>query len=77
MSLNDEELLQQAQLWGFCCEMDGLGRWTILPPHPIPNWNLSQRGDRWVLAVEGTAQVSFYPDDAVKFLDRRRREQNS
>jgi hypothetical protein len=72
MSVNDEELLQQAQLWGFCCEMDGLGRWTILPTQPSPSWSLSQRGDRWVLGVEGTAQVSFYADDAVKFLERRR-----
>lgn len=71
MSLQNEELLAQAQAWGFLCGVDELGESVIMPE--ADDWRIQSRGDRWVLVVSGASQVNFYPEDVLKFLERRRK----
>ncbi len=80
MALSKEELLSQARAWGFCCELDEQGESVIRPQEG--NWrilsrpsvsNLGNGESRWLLVVDGSSQISFYPEDVLKFLKQRRR----
>ncbi len=78
MSLSKEELLVQARAWGFSCGLDEQGESVITPQEG--NWRIqSRRGaspsdsdNRWILMVDGSSQISFYPEDVLKFLKQRR-----
>lgn len=77
MTLSKEELLSQARAWGFCCNLDEQGESVITPREG--NWRIrsissaSTLGEnRWLLAVDGSSQISFYPEDVLKFLKQRR-----
>lgn len=72
MFSSDDELLQVAQTWGFQCELNEQGLWCIHPSDLEQRWLLQQRSDRWLLVVDGVAQISFYGEDALRFLERRR-----
>ncbi len=70
MLLPNEELLAQAQAWGFVCGVDERGETVITMDDG--DWRIQSKGDRWLLVVRGSSQVSFYPEDVIKFLERRR-----
>ncbi len=72
MSLSNEELLSQAQAWRFVCGLDEQGEIVISAPGE-GEWLIKSKGDRWLLIVHGLAQVNFYAEDVLKFLERRRR----
>lgn len=79
MLFSEEELLAQARAWGFVCDADSLGNPRISPTDGN-NWVLQRRSDpselgktnRWLLLVDGVPQISFYPEDVMRFLERRR-----
>ena len=66
-----ENLLSQAQTWGFLCQSDHLGNWQILPQQSTKKWKLQQVEDRWLLLIGDVPQVNLYPPEAIAFLERR------
>ena len=41
---------------------------TIPPLRPEEPWQLRLREDRWILYVHDTPQISFLPEEAIRFL---------
>ncbi len=66
-----QDILNQADSWGFVCKSEPLGNWKILPSQKTARWELQQVEDRWLLVVGGVAQVNLYPAEAQVFLKRR------
>jgi hypothetical protein len=69
--INDQSVLNQASAWGFSCERDPHNNWQILPKLRTTSWKLQQNGERWLLLVDGVAQVNLHPPEAIAFLERR------
>ncbi|HEY9794858.1 MAG TPA: hypothetical protein V6D30_04385 [Leptolyngbyaceae cyanobacterium] len=69
--INDQSILNQASTWGFICERDQHNNWQILPKLRTTSWKLQQNGERWLLLVDGVAQVNLHPPEAITFLERR------
>jgi hypothetical protein len=74
--INDQSLLNQASAWGFICERDLHNNWQILPKLRTTRWKLQQSGERWLLLVDGVAQVNLHPPEAIAFLKRRSSHQS-
>jgi hypothetical protein len=72
MFSSDEELVEIAQSWGFRCIANEQGHWCITPVTGSESWTLVRRGDRWLLLVDAVPQISFYGEDVLRFLERRR-----
>lgn len=66
-----QNIINQASSWGFVCKSEPLGKWKILPHQKTARWELQQVEDRWLLLVNGVAQVNLYPAEALVFLERR------
>lgn len=67
----NEELITQAQEWGFKCETDQSGMTRIFPPEKEnKGWYLQWEDPYWVMFSQGYASLNFYPEDAVRFLER-------
>ncbi len=66
-----ENLLNQATRWGFVCEVDPVGRTLIYSANPHDRWSLELVGDRWLLRINDTPQISFQPLEALQFLERQ------
>jgi hypothetical protein len=69
--INDQSVLNQASTWGFSCERDPHNNWQILPNLRTTSWKLQQNGERWLLVVDGVAQVNLHSQEAIAFLKRR------
>jgi hypothetical protein len=69
--INDQSVLNQASAWGFSCERDLHNNWQIVPKLRTTSWKLQQNGDRWLLLVDGVAQVNLHEPEAIAFLKRR------
>lgn len=67
-----ENILSQANAWGFICHSESNGSWQILPQQKNERWKLQLEGDRWLLIVGNVPQISFYPHEAIAFLELRR-----
>lgn len=67
-----EYLLNQAKVWGFPCEKKDEDNWCISPQQTAERWQLCQAGERWVLMVNGVAQISLSPEEVLVFLKRSR-----
>jgi hypothetical protein len=66
-----ENLLSQAEVWGFLVESNRNGNWQVLPQQPTENWKLQQTEDRWLLIIGNVSQVKLNPNEAISFLNRR------
>jgi len=66
-----EHILESAESWGFFCFQDSEGNWIIQPKEKTERWQLSQTGERWLLAVGGVAQIDLTSKEASIFLKRR------
>jgi len=66
-----QDILNQADSWGFVCKSEPLGNWKILPSQKTARWELQQVEDRWLLVVGGVAQVNLHQAEAQVFLKRR------
>lgn len=83
MSLSNQELLLRAEALGFLTATDKEGNVTITA-EGNSRWFLAlQRtgavsggGDRWLLVVQNSPQISFYPEDALRFLNSQHRKSN-
>jgi hypothetical protein len=69
--INGQSVLNQAEAWGFVCERDAQNNWQILPNQRSTSWKLQQNEERWLLVVDGVAQINLHPPDAIAFLKRR------
>ena len=79
MALSNEELMLRAEALGFSTATDegrniiflkGETRWRLqLQISP----SVAAGPDRWLLIVNGSAQIRFYPEDALRFLMSQRR----
>ena len=67
-----EDLVVQADAWGFICECATVGRWQIYPTNPQENWKLQRNESRWLLIIKDVPQVSFSESEARLFLKRRK-----
>lgn len=67
-----ENILSQANAWGFICHSEPNGSWQILPQQKNERWKLQLEGDRWLLIVGNVPQISFHPHEAIVFLKLRR-----
>ena len=67
-----ENLLVQADSWGFVCECATEGKWQIYPANARENWKLQQVESRWLLIIKDVPQVSFLEVEAQGFLKRRK-----
>jgi hypothetical protein len=66
-----ENLVSQAEVWGFLVESNLNGNWQVLPQQPTENWKLQQTEDRWLLIIGNVPQVKLHPNEAISFLNRR------
>jgi hypothetical protein len=66
-----ENLLSQAEDWGFLVESNRNGNWQVLSQQPTENWKLQQTEDRWLLLIGNVPQVKLHPNEAISFLKRR------
>jgi hypothetical protein len=67
----NEQILGQAQAWGFPQEKDSEGNWSIYPQNKIERWRLSQAKERWLLVVDGVPQINLTSKETLVFLKRR------
>ena len=74
--INDQSVLNQAEAWGFICERDSHNDWEILPKLGTRSWKLKQSEERWLLLVNGVAQVTLHEPEAIPFLKRRSSRQS-
>jgi hypothetical protein len=74
--INDQSVLNQAEAWGFICERDSQNNLEILPKQGTRSWKLKQSGERWLLLVNGVAQVNLHEPEAIAFLKRRSSHQS-
>lgn len=70
--INDQSVLNQALAGDFICERDPHNNWQILPKLRTKSWKLQQNGERWLLLVDGVAQVNLHSPEAIAFLKRRK-----
>ena len=62
--MTNEELIVQAQLWGFRCETSSSGTMEIFPlEKENKDWHLALQGQYWVMFSQGHASLNFYPED--------------
>ena len=63
-----ENLVSQAEVWGFLVESNRNGNWQVLPQQPTENWKLQQTEDRWLLIIGNVPQVKLHPNEAISFF---------
>jgi hypothetical protein len=66
-----ENLLTQAEAWGFLVESNRNGNCQVLPQQRSENWKLQQAEDKWLLLIGNVPQVKLHPNEAISFLNRR------
>ena len=72
-----ESILSQAQAWGFLYKCDEENNCQISPQNTRECWKLQQNENKWLLIVNGVAQVICCEQQALSFLKRRCRVNNS
>lgn len=65
------QVLNQAQSWGFVCNVSLQGRWQIFPQDQTEQWKLQQLEEKWLLTVNGIPQLNLHPSEIITFLERR------
>lgn len=65
-----EQILIQAQYWGFTTRLDDQGKWQVLPKSETEEWILEEIEDRWLLIINNVPQVNLTDDQALCFLKR-------
>ena len=71
-----ENILSQANAWGFICHSAPNGTWQILPQLKNERWKLQLEEDKWLLIVGNVPQISFHPHEVIAFLELRRSSSN-
>jgi hypothetical protein len=69
--LMNNQVLNQAQSWGFVCNLSLQGRWQIFPKDQAERWKLQQLEEKWLLTVNDIPQINLLPSEIITFLERR------
>ncbi len=71
--MTNEQLIAQAQAWGFHSHEGEDGKLQIFSSKKENKmWYLAWNGQYWVMFSQGCAVLNFCPEDAVQFLSQRR-----
>ncbi|WP_218079899.1 hypothetical protein [Anthocerotibacter panamensis] len=71
-------VLHQASAWGYRCACQEPGIWQIRPEETRDEpWMLQSWEGRWLLLIHCVPQISFYPEEALSFMERHRHQDTS
>jgi hypothetical protein len=65
-----EKLFQKASSLGFSCSTRSQKHF-IVPSNPSENWQLVYTSGRWILLINGVAQMNLLYTEVTDFLERR------
>jgi imidazole glycerol phosphate synthase subunit HisF len=70
-AISKEQVIQQATVWGFNCQVLSVDECRIYPHSRSDDWHLQGQGDSWLLAVSGIPQMEMSSEMTLRFLTRQ------
>ena len=70
-AISDEQVIQQATVWGFNCQVLSANECRIYPHARSDDWHLQGQGDSWLLFVTGIPQMEMSSEMTLRFLTRQ------
>jgi len=70
-AISDEQVIQQASVWGFNCQVLSANECRIYPHSRSDDWHLQRQGDTWLLSVAGIPQMEMSAEMTLRFLTRQ------
>lgn len=70
-AISDEQVIQQATVWGFNCQVLSPNQCRIYPHSRSDDWHLQGEGNSWLLSVAGIPQMEMSAEMTLRFLTRQ------
>jgi hypothetical protein len=70
-AISDEQVIQQATVWGFNCQVLSANECRIYPHSRSDDWHLQGEGNSWLLSVAGIPQMEMSSEMTLRFLTRQ------